>query len=598
MAKRVEISTTTDGTKLLAFKYNDARGWWLQADGAGHSLVPTNIATQPEDSLNYGRNWRPSAFIGGSPGSADPSPTVNVILNEVAPHTDTGNPAPADSNDWFELLNLTAGSVSLSDWYVSDDVNNLTKYELGNGFANIGANGRLIFDEATHFNTTPGIPDSGFGLTKRGEQLLLSYLPAGNPTLHRVADVARFKGVENEDTPAFSTWGRSPDGGNWWYNTTTSKNSANSAPKVEVVISEFMYHPTSDLAVDEYIELHNPTGAAILLQHATEGPWRIDTSGLSWVLPAGITMAADERILLVPFDPGVPAQLTAFEAVYGSVPGQIFGPWTFGMLSNQGEKIALERPQPEDVIGEGISWVIVDEAIYFDQAPWTPDADGTGNSLNRIDANVTGNDWGNWGSAVPSVNVPPSSLDVLLNSGEVVNSGTTDLPSISFSATFTEAVNGFEQSSIIVTNGSPINFSGGDGDTVFTFKIQALSVGQVTVRIPAASAQAAGSGSSSNASITYSYTFTNEQAEPTDVDILWYLLGNDTFDEVKLNKADNNGDAHIDLSDIFLAPVEKTNSRDSNVFYYNDASTSKNALIASAFLINNFKGTSKNSQYS
>jgi len=48
------------------------------------------------------------------------------------------------------------------------------------------------------------------------------------------------------------------------------------------------------------------------------------------------------------------------------------------------------------------SWAVVDEVIYFDKAPWTPEPDGTGRVLQRISIHRSGNDPGNWQAADPT----------------------------------------------------------------------------------------------------------------------------------------------------------------------------------------------------
>jgi hypothetical protein len=106
----------------------------------------------------------------------------------------------------------------------------------------------------------------------------------------------------------------------------------------------------------------------------------------------------------VPFDfSAEPAGLALFCATYGLQAGveQIAGPYG-GDLSNGGERIRLERPQASDDVAnpDDISWIIVDEATWFDEEPWPETADGTGAPLVRVGA--SGNDPLSWTTAVDS----------------------------------------------------------------------------------------------------------------------------------------------------------------------------------------------------
>jgi len=383
-----------DGTTVTSFRYDNRRSWPLPALAAGHSLVPLDTVVQAPGSLDYGGNWRFSTFLNGSPGAPDPISTPTVVLNEIAAHTHFSSPGypDYDSNDWIELRNCTSAAINLSGWYLSDDAANLVKWAIPTT-ATIPAHGRLVFDEITGFHHPI---TTGFGISQAGEQVFLSHLPG--TAANRVVDAVTFKGQELGVSLA-----RKPDGGtNWydWYATVSTRNTENTSPIADVVISEFMYNPPTT-QVDEYVELYNPTSHSINLFNAT-GPWQL-SAGVDYVLPPGISIPAGGYVLVVKFNPSDPIALAAFKNSYGltTITAQLIGPFT-GNLSNAGERLALERPQAGETPLDPVNWVIVDEAIYFDQWPWTDQADGTGKSLHRVAFSRSGNDPSNWIAGQPN----------------------------------------------------------------------------------------------------------------------------------------------------------------------------------------------------
>jgi len=352
--------------KIISFSYDTSRGWPLTADGAGHALVPRIQITGTANELSYSKNWRAGTYRDGSPGTADPEQFSTILLNEIAAHTDYSDPAHPeyDSNDWIELFNTGTSSVTLADWYLSDDIGKLKKWAIP-GTNVISSADWIVFDEVSGFHSPI---TTGFGINKAGEQVFLSYLPG--TAQDRVADALQFKGQENG-----LTTGRYADGNTNWMMTVPTRDTANSLTAPNMVISEIIYHPLPTTSNpenntnDEYIELHNQSLTNIPLW-TVAGTWRINGE-VEYIFPSNTTILASEHIRLVSFDPQT--DLTArsqFLAAYHLTNGQfrLFGPFS-GKLSNSNGRVALERPQEPDLPGDSISWVIVDEAFYYNSAP-------------------------------------------------------------------------------------------------------------------------------------------------------------------------------------------------------------------------------------
>ncbi|MBN1125408.1 MAG: lamin tail domain-containing protein [Sedimentisphaerales bacterium] len=391
---------------ILSFEYGDSRCWPLAALGGGHSMVPAEeaISNQPEGSLYYGRNWRASTRIYGSPGKSDPTPPSGIVLNEIMAHTDYYI-SPYESNDWIELYNASDLSIQLDNhWYLSDDLGELKKWSLPNIV--VEPHSFLSFDEVSGFHNPI---TSGFGLNKAGDEVILSCLPGTEED--RIVDCIRFKSQENN-----ISLGRFPDGGIYWQAMPATRDWPNSQLPAHLIISEVMFKSNMPEIGHNYIELYNPTNEPIELDNEA-GSWRLD-GAVSFTFSPDTVIPPYSRLLLVDFQPTNDLDLLeTFQIEYATGPLtsgiDIVGPWN-GQLSDPTGRIAIEKPQAPDILGESVSWIIIDEVFYFDNFPW-PITDGNpGHVLQRQPGLSSGNDPASWRVSTPSPGFPspaPADLD-------------------------------------------------------------------------------------------------------------------------------------------------------------------------------------------
>lgn len=139
----------------------------------------------------------------------------------------------------------------------------------------------------------------------------------------------------------------------------------------EVVITEIMYDPPSDLDSDEFIELHNPGVVAVDVSG-----WCMD--GVSFCFPAGSEIAAGDYVVISP-DPA------ATLATYGVSAVGTYG----GKLKNGGEEVSISD--------EGGS--IIHSFVYDDVHPWPTTPDGQGPSLELISLDADLGDPWNWAAS-------------------------------------------------------------------------------------------------------------------------------------------------------------------------------------------------------
>jgi hypothetical protein len=394
--ERIELDDAA-GQMIQEFSYKD--GWYDTTDGDGFSLTIEDPVSSDPNQWSDKDGWRPSVYVGGSPGWDDTEdiPTVGeVVINELLAH------AHDEAPDWIELYNTTDHTIDVGGWFLSDSETAPMKYEIAEGTM-IGPHGYAVFYENLHFGNPadPGCHEP-FALSENGETLFLNSGRGGFLTEY---DTQEAFGASQTGV-AFGRYRKSTDTYNFVAMSVNTPGSANAYPAVgPVVISEIMYNPVRDDA--EYIELLNASDSYVILaeyddENLVEVPWRLtdDSNGISFDFPLGTMLAPGERLLLV-------KDKNAFVSAYLTIaPGVQIFEWGAGKLDNAGEKVRLFKPG--DQLDGTRYYIEMDRVNYSDgshptgEDPWPVDPDGYGASLTRLDPSDYSNDPENWTAADPS----------------------------------------------------------------------------------------------------------------------------------------------------------------------------------------------------
>ncbi len=162
-----------------------------------------------------------------------PAPTnVDVVINEFLAKNDSANTDESgEYDDWLELYNPTSEDIFLGGIYLTDDPNNLTKYQFPFGGVAIAANGYLLVWCDNDLNQ-PGI-HTNFKLDSDKEYIAL-VASDGTTTIDSVSFSAQSPDI---------SYGRNPDGENSWEYfpepTPGFSNSPTGITEKEIILKEF-----------------------------------------------------------------------------------------------------------------------------------------------------------------------------------------------------------------------------------------------------------------------------------------------------------------------------------------------------------------------
>ncbi|MFT5853324.1 MAG: hypothetical protein ACI8XO_000565 [Verrucomicrobiales bacterium] len=448
---------TASGSTIALFTYDNSGQWPGRADGNGSSLELISTAGSYVDPAN----WRSSCEFNGSPTAAGAGPDGRIIINEVLSHTDlpekdsielfntTGSAINisgwilSDDNGVYPSFAISSTTLGAGVYTVfdEDDFNptptgtiiaysgtlaaapttlNVSGHGLATGdtisiegYGGISAYNdtfEVTVTDANNFtidtpfldnHSTKGNWISGrpFGLSaSRGEDLwLLETDGSGRPI--KFVDKVDFAAAFNGET--LGRWPDAAGTGTLVSMTSNTLGSVNLGAQVgPVIISEVMYQP--DAPAEDNLEFVEICNAGIVTENLAN--WRL-RGGADFDFTVSHSLAPGGLLVVVAFDPiAQPLETAAFRSAYGidaTIP--LVGPFTDGPLGNGTGTVRLQHPDTPPAGDPGFyPQVTEDEVIYSSDAPWPPDAEGNGDSLNRAGAELFGNFASSWTAESPT----------------------------------------------------------------------------------------------------------------------------------------------------------------------------------------------------
>ncbi len=225
-----------------------------------------------------------------------PPSQVVLYINELMASNDTtiADPDFNDYGDWFEIYNPGDEDVDISGYYLTDDVNEPTKWQVPEGVV-VPAHGYLIV-WADDNDTLGQAPHTSFKLSSSGEQVAIFD-----------ASGALIDSVTFPELNSDVSYGRYPDGTDNWivmYVPTPGAANTDSTPPQpgNLYINEFMASNDTTIAdpdfndYSDWIEIYN------------DGDVDIDISGYfmtddlenptKWQVPEGVVVPAHGYLLI------------------------------------------------------------------------------------------------------------------------------------------------------------------------------------------------------------------------------------------------------------------------------------------------------------
>lgn len=329
----------------------DTTGWWNQSPGQ----IELALRAHPEYRLRVADAVQRHYFNGGACTPARSAARWTQIAAALEPAIGAEG---ARWGDYLSPLGTLTRWRSNRDAYVTGWFPQRTNIVLNQ----LRTRGLFPTVAAPVFNQHGGAALPGFALTMTGTGALYFTTDGTDPRLWGGAVKPGLTPYAAPVTLNATTTvkARALSGGVWSALTEAGFLISPPASAANLVISEIHYNPAG---VDdaEFIELMNTSALTIDLSNVRF------TVGLDFTFPAGSTLAAGARVVLV-------RDAAAFSAVHGGAVnvGGVFAGLT--NLDNGGELLTL-------LAANGAT---IASFTYDDDAPWPNDADGNGPSLTLI----------------------------------------------------------------------------------------------------------------------------------------------------------------------------------------------------------------------
>lgn len=187
-----------------------------------------------------------------------------------------------------------------------------------------------------------------------------------------------------------------------------------------IVINEIMYHPASENPLDEWIELHNPTGTNVNLSG-----WRI-SGGIAFNFATNTIIPSGQYLV-------VAANATAFDEKYVTV-GNVVGHWLTWTVTNvNGRSFTNFTPTLSNtrnsITLRDSRDTVIDSVTYADDGDWAvrrrslsssgvrgwewfTEADGLGKSLELIQPGLDNSSGQNWTPSTVAEGTPGAANSV------------------------------------------------------------------------------------------------------------------------------------------------------------------------------------------